>query len=194
MKKNVELRDKSEVLIREMRADDIDRSLAFFRALPKEDITYLRRDVTNREIVERRIQAMESGKVMRLVAIADERIIADGALELEAQGWKEHIAEIRLIVARPFQHKGLGTLMARELYVLAASKKVEQIIVKIMGPQVGVRNIFERLGFHPEAELHDYVKDISGTRQDLIVMRCDLDELWQKLEDHMAGSDWQRMR
>jgi hypothetical protein len=28
----------------------------------------------------------------------------------------------------------------------------------------------------------------------LIVMRCPLEELWQKLEEHMAGADWQRTR
>jgi L-amino acid N-acyltransferase YncA len=120
--------------------------------------------------------------------------VADGSLELEAQGWKEHIAEIRLIVARPFQRKGLGTLMVRELYLLAASKKVEEIIVKIMGPQAGVQSILKGLGFHQEAVLHDYVKDISGTKQDLIVMRCDLEELWQKLGDHFDDSDTQRLR
>ena len=86
------------------------------------------------------------------------------------------------------------TLMARELYLLAASKKVEEIIVKIMGPQEGVQNIFKRLGFHPEAVLHHYVKDISGAKQDLVVMRCDLEELWQKLDDHTLDSDWQRSR
>lgn len=194
MRKKVKLKDGSEVLIREMRKDDIDRSLAFFQALPEEDRAYLRRDVTKREIVGRRIQELKSGRIMRLVAVVDEQIVADGSLELKAQGWGEHQAEIRLVVANPFQRKGLGTLMARELYLLAASKKVEEIIVKIMGPQVGVQNIFKRLGFHQEAVLHDYVKDISGTKQDLIVMRCNLEELWQKLRDHIVDSDWQRMR
>lgn len=194
MRKKVKLKDGGEVLIREMRKDDIDRSLAFFQALPEEDRAYLRRDVTKREIAGRRIQELKSGRIMRLVAVVDEQIVADGSLELEAQGWGEHRAEIRLVVANPFQRKGLGTLMARELYLLAASKKVEEIIVKIMGPQVGVQNIFKRLGFHQEAVLHDYVKDISGTKQDLIVMRCNLEELWQKLRDHIVDSDWQRMR
>ena len=194
MEKRVKLKDGSEVLIREMRDDDIDRSLAFFQALPDEDRAYLRRNVIDREIVRRRIQAMESAGVMRLVAVVDEQIVADGALELEAQGWVEYVGEIRLIVARPFQRKGLGTLMIRELYLLANSKKVEEIAVKIMGPQAGVQKIFERLGFHRIAELHDYVKDISGTKQDLIVMRCDLEELWQKLVDHIDDSDMQRMR
>jgi hypothetical protein len=25
-------------------------------------------------------------------------------------------------------------------------------------------------------------------------MRCDLEALWQELEDHLAGMDWQRTR
>ena len=194
MKKTVKLKDQSEVLIREMRPDDIELSLAFFQALPQEDVAYLRRDVTRREIVEQRIKEMESGRISRFVAVVDDQIVADGSLELEAPGWKEYVAEIRLIVAHPFQRKGLGTLMIRELYALAISKKVEEIAVRIMGPQVGVQKIFERFGFHKVAELHDYVKDISGHKQDLVVMRCNLEELWQKLEDHMTDSDWLRTR
>jgi L-amino acid N-acyltransferase YncA len=194
MEKKVNLKDGREVIIRDMIKDDINRSLDFFQALPDEDKAYLRRNVARREIVELRIQAMESGRIMRLVAVVDDQIVADGSLELEAQGWKEHMAEIRLIVARPFPRQGLGTQMARELYLLAASKKVEEIIVKIMGPQKGVQDIFKRLGFHPEAVLHDYVRDMSGKKQDLVVMRCDLEELWQKLDDHMTDSDWRRTR
>jgi len=194
MKKKVKLKDGSEVLIRKLGKDDKSRSLAFFRALPKEDRAYLRVDVTKPEIVERRIQTMESDRIMRLVAVNDEQIVADGSLELESRDWQKHVAELRLIVARPFQRKGLGMLMARELYMLAASKKVEEIIVKIMGPQIGAQSIFKRLGFHQDAVLHDYVQDIDGTKQDLVLMRCDLESLWQRLDDFMTDFDWQRTR
>ncbi len=194
MEKNVKLKDGSEVLIRELRKDDIDRSLAFFRGLPKEDRAYLRVDVTKREVVERRINAMESGEVGRLVAVVEEEIVADGSLEREIQDWEKHIAELRLIVAHPFQHRGLGLLMARELFALAASKKVEEILARFMAPQARARSILERLGFHQDAILHDYVRDIDGAKQDLIIMRCDLESLWRKLGDFMADFDWQRTR
>lgn len=194
MEKKAKLKDGSEVLIRELKKDDIERSLIFFRALPKEDRAYLRVDVTRREVVERRIKAMESGEVSRLAALVGDEIVADGSLEREILDWKKHIAELRLIVAHPFQRKGLGLLMARELFALAASQKVEEILVRIMAPQVGALSIFKRLGFHQDAILHDYVKDIDGKKQDLILMRCDLESLWQKLGDFMADFDWQRSR
>lgn len=194
MEKKAKLKDGSEVLIRELKKDDVDRSLAFFRALPKEDRAYLRVDVTKREIVDRRINAMEPEEISRLVAVVDGEIVADGSLEREHQEWKKHIAELRLIVAHPYQRKGLGLLMARELFALAASKKVEEILVRIMAPQVGALSIFKRLGFHQDAVLHDYVKDIDGEKHDLILMRCDLESLWRKLGDFMTDFDWQRTR
>ena len=194
MDKKFKLKDGREVHIRELIADDVDRSLTFFRGLPEEDREYLRTDVTRRDIVEQRIIAGRQSSIKRLVAIVDDEIVADGSLESEGTGWKQHIAELRLIVARPYQHQGLGKIMARELYLLAASKNVEEIIVKIMGPQKRARTIFKKLGFHKDATFHDYVKDVHGMKHDLVVMRCDMEALWQKLDDHMAHSDWQRMR
>jgi L-amino acid N-acyltransferase YncA len=173
-----------------MTADDVDRSLAFFKALPEEDRIFLRRPVDNKEAVMRRIRTMESGFAQRLVATVGKKIVADGALELDPDGWSEHVGEIRLIVARAYQGKGLGQLIAFELYKLANFEKVEEIIVRIMGPQTGVQKMFENLGFHREAELHDYVKDIKGVKHDLILMRCRLQELWLRMEDEMTSSDW----
>ncbi|MFQ6105380.1 MAG: GNAT family N-acetyltransferase [Candidatus Glassbacteria bacterium] len=194
MARKVKLKDGTEVTIRPMRQDDLDRSVAFFQELPPEDRTYLRVDVTKRDVVKERIRAIETGKVKRLVAIAQDRIVADGALELAGHGWKEHVGELRLIVARQYQRKGLGLIMARELYKLAARQKVEEIVVKMMRPQHAAHSIFQRLGFQQEVLLPEYVKDLNGEKQDLIVMRCNLEVLWKTLEHYMADSDWQRTR
>jgi L-amino acid N-acyltransferase YncA len=194
MQKTVKLKDQTEVLIREMTRADLDGSHAFFTSLPEKDRAYLRREVTNREVVERRISESVSGAVMRLVAVADGHIVADGSLETSDEEWKRHVGELRLIVAQPYRRKGVGALMARELYLLAASAKMEEIIVKMMRPQEAALSIFRRLGFHEEALLHDYVQDQAGRKQDLILMRCDLEALWQEIEDLLSSSDWERTR
>ncbi len=194
MDKILTLKDGRKVHIRELKSDDVNRSISFFRGLPEDDREYLRTDVTKRDIVEQRIRTGWESGVKRLIAIVDDEIVADGSLESEGAGWKQHIAELRLIVARPYQHQGLGKIMARELYLLAVSKKVEEIIVKMMGPQKRAKAIFKKLGFHKDTTFHDYVKDVHGVKHDLVVMRCDMEALWQKLDDHMVDSDWQRMR
>jgi ribosomal protein S18 acetylase RimI-like enzyme len=194
MEKAVTLKDGTKALVRSMRRDDLERSLAFFRGLPKEDRDYLRVDVTKQEVGEARIRAMETGKVRRLVAIFGDRIVADGALELSGMGWKEHVAEIRLIVAPDFQRRGMGALMASELYGLAAAERVEEIMVRMMRPQVAARGIFRKLGFREEAVLPDWVKDQAGRKQDLVLMRCNLEDLWREMEDYFADGDWERSR
>jgi L-amino acid N-acyltransferase YncA len=194
METTAKLKDGTEILIRLQRKDDLDQLFEFFQAMPEEDKRFLRYDVSRREVLEDRFRAAETGRIQRVVAIANNDIAAEGVLELEGHGWKEHVGELRLFVNRAYQRKGLGMLMARELYTLAAAAKVEEIVVKMMRPQIAARKIFRRLGFHEEILIPDYVKDRSGEVQDLILMRCDLDSLWQELEDYLAHSDWQRTR
>ena len=69
MKKMLRLKDGTQVLIRPMTLDDLDRAFAFFKGLPEEDRIFLRFDVTQRDLLEERIRMVETGKVKRLVAV-----------------------------------------------------------------------------------------------------------------------------
>jgi GNAT superfamily N-acetyltransferase len=192
--KQVTLKDGRAVTIRSMRPDDVQRSFEFFCGLPEEDRKYLRVDVTRRDLVERRtLEAGERG-IRRLVAVHDGEIAADGALELEGHGWGDNVAEVRLIVGRRWQRLGLGMLVARELFHLAARNRVDRIVARLMRPQVGAHRIFRRLGFNEEFLIPEHVRDQSGVWQDLIIMRCPLEKLWRDLEDEAANGDWQRAR
>jgi L-amino acid N-acyltransferase YncA len=185
----VKLKDNQEVLIRPMQRDDLEASFAFFRALPEENRLSLRRDLSIREVIEERIREMEEGGVKRLVAVADEIIVADGALEFSHFGWERHLAELRLFVATRFQRKGLGLMMAGALYDLAGSAGIEEIVVKVMASQAAALRIFDKLGFRQEVVLRGYVKDMRGNRKDLVLMRRRLEDLWQTYEDFMRETD-----
>lgn len=190
VEKTLTLKDGAEVAIRNMRPSDVEMSFAFFGALPEEDRRYLRVDVTRREIVERRTTELDSGRVDRLVAVVGDEIVADGSLELQGHGWGDAIGELRLIVARPYQHRGLGTLLARELYYLALQHKLDRIVVRVMRPQSRAHRIMRRLGFREEFLIPEHVRDLDGAWQDLIIMRCNLDELWREMESLVEASDW----
>jgi RimJ/RimL family protein N-acetyltransferase len=188
--KTVALKDNSEVLIRNMKPDDVELSFTFFSELPGDDRRYLRTDVTRRELVERRTTEIDSGRVDRLVAVAGHEIVADGALELQGHGWGDNIGELRLIVSRPYQHLGLGTLLARELYYLAMQRQLDRIVVRMMRPQKRAHRIMQRLGFTEEFLIPEHVRDQDGEWQDLIIMRCNLDTLWSEMESLVEASDW----
>lgn len=188
------LKDSTKVAIRNLTLDDLDKLMKFYCSLPQEDRKYLRVDVTNRNIVKQRIKSAELGNIVRIIAVHGDDIVADGALEIAAEQWRKHQGELRIIVAKKFQHKGLGMIMMRELYFLAVQKKVEKIIVKMMRPQIAVRTICRKLGFREELLIPDYVLDLTGKTQDLVIMTCEIKDFWKELDHFYIDSDWQRCR
>jgi L-amino acid N-acyltransferase YncA len=185
------LKNGREVVIRDMRHDDLQPLLDFFQALPTEDRKYLRVDLTQPEVVKARIRDVDAGRVKRLVALDGDRIVGDGALELEGHGWGDNVAEFRLIVAHSYQKLGLGTVLARELFFVAAAHKVERIVARFLRPQEGAHHILHRLGFHEEFHIPDQARDQEGRWQDVIIMRCNLEEIWNEMENVMGQEDWQ---
>ncbi len=194
MDKTEKMKDGTEVTIRPLGLQDTDRLMEFYGSLPEEDRRYLKFDVTDRKVVVKRLRRVESGDDVRIVAIHGGVIVASGALELSGEAWSKHQGEIRVIIARPFQKRGLGTIMIRELYFIAVQNQIQTIVARMMRPQVGAQKIFRRLGFREESMMPDFVKDIGGGAQDLIVMTCDVKDLWKQLDRTFSESDWQRCR
>ena len=174
MERVVVLLDQRVVTIRPVEAGDVEQSLAFFLGLGDEERKYLRRDVTRREIIEERIREAQQHRLDRIVALYEERIVADGSLEPERFHWSEGVAEIRIIVAPDFRRAGLGLRLVRELYALAHLRGISRVDAKMMAPQSAARAIFRKLGFSEEFVIPRHVKDCDGNWQDLVVMRCDL--------------------
>jgi len=78
--------------------------------------------------------------------------------------------------------------------ILRTVRKVELVVVKMMRPQVAAQRIFRKLGFREELLIPDNVEDRSGEKQDLIIMTCNIKDLWNDLEHFYSDSDWQRCR
>jgi L-amino acid N-acyltransferase YncA len=194
MEKTETLKDGTKVTIRNLTVEDLDRLMSFYRSLPEEDLKYLRVDVTNKNIVKQRIEVAESANIFRIIALQGDSIVADGALELTTEEWRRHQGELRVIVAKEFRRKGVGMIIMREVYFLAMEKKVEKVVAKMMKPQVAARTICRKLGFHEESVIPDYVKDQSGKSQDLVIMTCNIQELWKELDQFYMDSDWERCR
>jgi len=189
LEKLVTLKDAQKVLIRSMQPGDAELSFDFFKSLPPADRKYLRRDVTHYRVVRQRLDAIDRGRARVLVAVHGGRIIADGCLQLEGHGWGDNVAEIRLIIGAGWKRKGLGMLMAQELFHLAAEHRVDRIVVRMMRPQKAARAIFRKLGFTDEFVIPKHVRDLSGDWQDMVIMRCNLEDLWNEMEILTATMD-----
>jgi L-amino acid N-acyltransferase YncA len=192
MNKTETLKDGASVVIRNLKLDDLEKLLAFYNHLPPDDRKYLKVDVTDREVVRRRILLTEQGNVFRIVALFGDKIVADGMLEVREEAWQKHQGELRVIVAPEFRRKGLGLILMRELHFIAAERGVRTVVARFMRPQEEARQICRTLGFREESLLPDYVTDRTGQTQDLVVMTADMNEFWNELESYYHATDWQR--
>ena len=194
MERQETLNDGTKIFLRSLTRDDLGRLMTFYHTLPYEDRKYLKVDVTNKAVIEKRIRAVEEGRALRIIALIEDEIIAIGVLELGIDDWHKKQGELRVVVSSKFQRKGLGMIMIRELYLLAAEKKVELVVAKMMRPQTGARKICRKLGFREELVIPDYVRDLDQKEQDLVIMVCDITDLWNELEFLYKESDWRRCR
>jgi L-amino acid N-acyltransferase YncA len=85
-----------------------------------------------------------------------------------------------LLISPNMRGKGLGHLLAGELFALAKSLGLRKIAARMAFEQKGAIQVFERLGFKPEALLADYVIDRKDRTHDLIVMSYDVTGLTEE--------------
>ncbi len=187
--KRVRLKDGNLLLLRPMLPEDLDSSHRFFLALPEEDRLHLRLDVTDRENVRIRMESTDALEAWRLVALQDEEIVGDATLYQPRYGWMRHTGEIRCIVARPWQGRGLGTFLLNELFQAALRRGVERLFAQVSTGQAAALHILDQLGFRREAVLRKHRRDLRGEAHDVIVMTASLSDLWRRLEDLMHAMD-----
>jgi RimJ/RimL family protein N-acetyltransferase len=187
--KTAKLKDGTVVTLRTVTKQDGPALLAFFRSLPKDDRLFLKEDVTQQEVIDRWLKEDESGNAYPIVAEHNSKIVGDATLHLNRHGWQRNMAEIRCVVARELQKKGLGTILMHELVAYANKEGVNKITAKMMDSQVSAQNAFKKLGFRKEYELKDFVVDISGKPHNLVIMVNDVSALWKTMEDLLVYSD-----
>ena len=125
------LKDGSRVILRPMVKEDRDKLLEFFRGLDEKDILFLRTDVRDPAVIDHWVNNIDYQKVFPLLAEADGRIVGDATLHMRKVGWKRHLGNVRLVVARDYQGRGLGSLLINEVVELAGEFGLEKLIAEI---------------------------------------------------------------
>lgn len=180
--KTVSLKDGTRVTIRPLSPRDEAALKEFFLALPEEDRLFLREDVTRPEVVEGFIRSLGDDTVFPLVAEHEGRIVGDATLHRSRHGWSRHVAQIRVVVARDFQHRGLGTALIRCLVRHAIGLGLDKLVAEVVDNQTAARRAFEKLGFVQEAVLKGHVRDIHGIKRDLVILANDCSHIWETME------------
>ena len=175
--RETDLGDKRKVTLRLMEPSDRDRIVEFARALPPDDLLFLRKDITNPAVVDGWVRDLKAGLVQTVLAEADGELVGYGSLWLEETLWGRHMGEIRALVRPDYRGAGLGYKLVSDVFAIARYLGVNKIIARVTRAQERTRARLERIGFRQGAVLHDFVLDRDGKPHDLIVMSTDAGHL-----------------
>jgi RimJ/RimL family protein N-acetyltransferase len=180
--RTVTLNDKTEITLRLMTAADANRIMAFARALPEQDLLFLRADITDPRIVAQWVENIAAERTVTVVAEAGGELAGYVSLHYNQVTWQRHLGEIRIQVGLPYRSHGLGRVLAGEIFAVARDLGLRKIVAQMTVEQKGAIATFERLGFHPEALLQDFVIDRAGRTHDRVVMSYDVEGLTDRVD------------
>ena len=168
------LKDGSRVLLRPLVKEDQEKLLQFFQGLDARELSFLRSDVRDPAVVDHWVNHIDYNRVFPLVAEAEGRIVGDITLHMRKVGWKRHLGNVRVVVAKDYQGRGLGTLLINEIVELAGEFGLEKLVAEIHLQALSAFAAFKKAGFSVKAVFEDLVKDPAGKSSDLVVMVCDV--------------------
>lgn len=172
--RDVKLGGKS-LQLRLMTPDHRDELIAFARSLPRQDVMFLRMDITDPRNIDEWIRNIEAGRTTTVLAYDAGALAGWASLHHNEVLWTRHVGEIRTIVGAEYRGIRLGARLAEEIFSIAKEIGLKKITAQMTSDQRGARATFERIGFRPEALLADHVIDNEGRTHDMLVMAYDID-------------------
>jgi len=153
---------------------DRDAILEFARALPQEDLIFLRTDITQPKTVDTWMGYIKSGRTISVVAEVDGKIAGYSSIHINDALWTRHVGELRVLISSEHRGIGLGKRLTNEGFAIAKDLGLKKITAQMATDQRSARQVFEHLGFRPEALLADHAMSRDGHTHDLLLMSYDV--------------------
>ena len=165
----------THLTFRLMTPEDAEAVTAFAKGLSPDDLTFLRTDITQPETIKAWMNYLRTGRTISVLAEAPDKIIAGYAsIHVNDAQWMRHVGELRVLVGPDFRGIGLGKRLTNEAFSMAKDIGLKKITAQMSTDQRSARQVFEHLGFRPEALLADHVMTRDGQTHDLLIMSYDV--------------------
>lgn len=162
------------ITFRLMTPADREAMREFVNRLTENDLFYLMTDIREQKGVDRWVVRLQEKTTYTVLAELDGKILGYGSLLCGELRWTRHLGEIRIMVDPALRGKGIGALLAKEIFAVAHDLGLRRVIARLASSHRPARKLFEELGFHLEALLADCIIDEENRTQDLVIMSYDV--------------------
>ncbi len=166
--------DGKEITFRLMTPLDGPEILSFAQHLPEDDLMFLRSDITQQPAIDAWMNYIKTGRTISVVAEIDGKIAGYASIHKNEANWMRHVGEMRVLVSRDYRGLGLGKRLTNEAFAMAKDMGLSKVTAQMSTDQRGARQVFEHLGFRPEALLADHVMTRDGQTRDMLIMSYDV--------------------
>lgn len=168
--------------IRHVQGGDGSQLRTFLARVPGQDASFLKEDLDDPAVVE---AWLVSGRITRAVCLDDNGAIVGVASIAPGVGRSDHVAELRLVVDVRSRRAGIGRRLAQYAVVTAVRAGYRKITIEVGATQVGIIDLFQGLGFTPEALHRNQIRADDGSLLDVVVLAHSVDDNWEAL--HALG-------
>jgi L-amino acid N-acyltransferase YncA len=179
--KSIMLHDGTPVVLRPLEPGDKVRLLQFFERVPEEERHYLKENVTAPAVVHGWTTQIDFDRVVPIVALVGDEIVADATLHRSRATARRHVGEMRVVVDPSHRGVGLGRRLIRELLDIAAELGLYKATFELVADreESAIRSATS-VGFQQVAILRERIRDFWGNYQDLVLLELPLKdrELW----------------
>ena len=164
----------AKVTVRPMVKEDRDKLAEFFKKIPEGDLKFLKDDVTDVRVIDQWVLDLNYERVLPLVVEMNGRIIADASLHRRKEGWRRHLASVRVVVEVAHRHKGLASRLIDELVDIAMKEGIERLYTELPADDRPAIDVFLKRGFKLVARFERNILDRAGKYHDLSLYHLDL--------------------
>ena len=173
--KELTLRDGRIVLLKPMMPEDGEPLMHFFQQVPADDRYYLKEDVTSPKVMQRWTSELDYDRTLPLLALLGGQIVADASLHRTRALARRHVGEVRIVVHPDLRSQGLGTLLLRELAIIADENGIEKLEFQAVAEREDdAIKAAEFVGFIKMARLPNHAKDRDGHPRDVVLLEMPL--------------------
>lgn len=150
IEKEFTAKDRSSVLLREPRREDLDGLLDFINSLVREKAPINKTSEVSRseenEFLDRQLASVENGDVLHLVAEIDGKIVGSAEVT-KLSGRESHVGALGIGVKSGYRRIGIATKLIEVLIEKAKKQGLKIILLAVYENNQPAITLYRKLGF-----------------------------------------------
>ena len=164
------LRDGRRVIIRPFSENDTQALYDFFERLPNDVRRFAWDNVLDRGLVETWGRNLDYGKALPLLAIDNQRIVADATLHRREGGPLRLVGRVKWLIDPSYRGQGLGTTLVNDFINIAKTQGLRHLTCMLISDlEADAIATLADLGFE-RYDIPGYGADPDGGEHDMVKM------------------------